>query len=1439
MEKQLFSFMENVHKDLAIVGCEIETKLFVDPTTVLLKGRVYAEQLTKLVNEKEGIEELYGIKQHERLYKLNKEQIMIDDIYNRFEWLRKSGNKAAHEANFGKVEDAIEAHRYLYDVSVWFMEVYGDLSFKAPVYKLPHAQTTSSIDKDELEIVLNESISKMFGEKFDAVLDLVQKNVENQTQEQAESSTATEEAAVAVEQKNVVSASEGNQISLVDYLEGQELEVVDKRSAGGTIWVIGGWELNDVLFALKEYKIYFRYSKKGSRSTKNQEAWFLLNKTKEELYVERTEEKSLEGKKLLDEKENEREELKGVNQVAAIEDKLQDSAIREHENQNQQVKLDKSGQIKSIKEEQENKEEIIVKRGPLLSILQSVQLKDLNDTGIRLPEQLFKREWRTAPLGVLLEKNMISLENITLELMRAYYMENREAFFSVMMQLGFLGAEFSGSLASLATFVPEKQEGYFYVHNAEKHELKEIFPLHFRSLLRKHNIYTVNDINYLPVSSLKWLFKDFMEELLLILAKCDEKNIQKENSSPNFLNFTDVEVTSSGEEKKLFFNEQSLVLPNYLLEQNLTFEYFPNCKNIVKQLKKQGIETFGELPEVLDDLPNQLMGVGTGTMNKFLTVLIELSGNNPVNDENPHQSPVLQGEGVYFSGKSITFSDLFGQQYIAEGIYESVDIILNHLKETGIETYQHLPANLDELKQIQGCGRGRIEKFFNQIEQNQLRFAEESKYQSLLDSMTDEEKDRYFFDNYIRTIDKIVKDENEQKRYKINSRGLQMLKKKHEATLQGEHLTLEAIAQVYDITRERVRQIIKKILNQLVELNQSWMAKLITSIKKNEVIYNQFLNKQIFSHYIVMETLQQQGFDFVFEDQLITIWDKKMQESIDANFYPILQSAFKGKIFTKEDLMSVINDYDIYALYAEHASKQWTVETEVGGFILKSTSKADIVEMILRKYPQGIAVYKKAEELCREANEIVPTIHYFASEREFTSVVSRDEFTAAYLWGRGFYIHRNYVKIPKELLRKIDMQIAKWLKSQPTLMIIKVYEYFKEELIDQHIPNEYALYTLLREVKCDNGVSYPKFPNILQEGQEVKYKSEMITDFIKENGPFVSIELLSKEFIDKLGWKEFTLSFNLSSKDEFIQDAPHSYTLLEFYNHVTEEQLQMIVNKLDNKLSVSPFFQATGLFIELEAYCRSLGITSPYLLYGILKGRFAEEFIFPRYPHILKQGVEADSVSMIKIVESYLLEQQCEVSREELLQWMTEDVGGNARIIDIALANSDNIFYYTRGQYGEYVHKDVIGWDKQKAEQVRGIVLEGLKEQTEEVFVLAKDIDLECLPDLDIDLEWTETLLIDCVQRDELFCAFGSLRAIFVNRNDGIMSNTDFVHHLLVKYFEGAVKISELKKLLQKVHYTSDGDLLHENLVEIESGEAPFVIEGDELISKSLMNLGG
>jgi hypothetical protein len=75
---------------------------------------------------------------------------------------------------------------------------------------------------------------------------------------------------------------EGNEVigkeNLLNYLESNELEYVDHRSKGGSIWVIGNKTIEAFLKPLEEEGISFKFKPTGGKTSKNRPAWFWYDK---------------------------------------------------------------------------------------------------------------------------------------------------------------------------------------------------------------------------------------------------------------------------------------------------------------------------------------------------------------------------------------------------------------------------------------------------------------------------------------------------------------------------------------------------------------------------------------------------------------------------------------------------------------------------------------------------------------------------------------------------------------------------------------------------------------------------------------------------------------------------------------------------------------------------------------------------------------------------------------------------------------------------------------------------------------------------------------------------------------------------------------------------------------------------------------------------------
>jgi predicted peroxiredoxin len=67
---------------------------------------------------------------------------------------------------------------------------------------------------------------------------------------------------------------ESMDFDVVGFLKEKGLEVVDKREAGGALWVVGGQELAPAMEQLKARGISFTFSQNGGRASKHRPAWF-------------------------------------------------------------------------------------------------------------------------------------------------------------------------------------------------------------------------------------------------------------------------------------------------------------------------------------------------------------------------------------------------------------------------------------------------------------------------------------------------------------------------------------------------------------------------------------------------------------------------------------------------------------------------------------------------------------------------------------------------------------------------------------------------------------------------------------------------------------------------------------------------------------------------------------------------------------------------------------------------------------------------------------------------------------------------------------------------------------------------------------------------------------------------------------------------------------
>ncbi|MDF4755871.1 hypothetical protein P3527_23780, partial [Vibrio parahaemolyticus] len=273
-------------------------------------------------------------------------------------------------------------------------------------------------------------------------------------------------------------------------------------------------------------------------------------------------------------------------------------------------------------------------------------------------------------------------------------------------------------------------------------------------------------------------------------------------------------------------------------------------------------------------------------------------------------------------------------------------------------------------------------------------------------------------------------------------------------------------------------------------------------------------------------------------------------QDFDRQISNIFSERLKGKLLEEEQYEEMIEnvaaELEVSPFIVRNTCNEIMRQTDQNQYVLVKAKKIDVAEIVLRQFPNGAEVYKGYEMLNEKANEIMP--NSFHGERDFPAICTRDESSdTIYLWGRGIYIHSSFVKPNIELIETIAKEAADKLEKKPVITVTYLFDQYEDVLLENDVPTEYALYTLLRQYGSDH-IALPKYPKIIQIGDTGSIRNaDLLRDFIRSKGHQVSTRELKDEFMINRGWKPFTVDFTLSSTKDIVQSNFGEYTLLEFY----------------------------------------------------------------------------------------------------------------------------------------------------------------------------------------------------------------------------------------------------------------------------------------------------
>jgi type I restriction enzyme R subunit len=131
-----FVFLESRWKDLAKLGRLAERNVFIDSNTCLYKLGLFGETLIQYMMAYDRIDlpDGYDNTQANRIRVLKRHDMLPKEIDDILFVLRRTRNNATHN-NYESIEEAKRLVKLAFDMSVWFMQAYGDYLYEEPTYR--------------------------------------------------------------------------------------------------------------------------------------------------------------------------------------------------------------------------------------------------------------------------------------------------------------------------------------------------------------------------------------------------------------------------------------------------------------------------------------------------------------------------------------------------------------------------------------------------------------------------------------------------------------------------------------------------------------------------------------------------------------------------------------------------------------------------------------------------------------------------------------------------------------------------------------------------------------------------------------------------------------------------------------------------------------------------------------------------------------------------------------------------------------------------------------------------------------------------------------------------------------------------------------------------------------------------------------------------------
>lgn len=665
-----------------------------------------------------------------------------------------------------------------------------------------------------------------------------------------------------------------------------------------------------------------------------------------------------------------------------------------------------------------------------------------------------------------------------------------------------------------------------------------------------------------------------------------------------------------------------------------------------------------------------------------------------------------------------------------------------------------------------------------------------------------------------------------------------------------ENKTLDEVASIVDLTRERVRQITKRMEEDIV-ISFPFSLPLDQYAALYLYVESLFESSRGIMHQETLFEHLTRDIDFATKDQCLILQFCKLNFNasiVNENIIFIQNECLTCKklrdrlikTFISKESLSFATQQQIAqseckeCLIGQHCVENFSIF--LPAFYENNLSKEAIFD------PQDKTLFSGKEYLMRRGSrrEVVKTILSPDKKLSFVEIYNEllkyradlgerqvygyIQSSDAVLADRGVYMLASVLpSIPAELLKRIENSINQKLTSNPNtlLSLTLIVKKFHAELTALGCTTPYMLFEILKRAET-TGIRYIKCPYVTSEKNSEKFSiSDLLEDYIAENGR-TALEKVRKDICSSAGVNEHVFTIAYANSEKLLVDDD-DYLLSIDDLDISREILSPVITKLE-QLAETAAITAKQLFDENKVLCVKLNILGPKLLFNILRLLESGNFIF-RYPQISKSRenivtIRQQVIEFIRATNSYC-------TADELNDFSSKN------------HLSSRHWYFPRTDYpelfrylsGAWVHRETMGYSDDWANIVTNIAREVLDESTAPLKSYANLQEVcdreDDLPVLNNDLWWTPTLVAEILEESGAFLVYGKNKQFFSLKNTELSLNNfgDLCALLLEEEFGGAANLHEFSNYLRTKDLISNTDL-HESLLQ---GSTRIIIDHHEV----------